>query len=323
MDKLNERKIFDMVYTLPVNLTAQDFEKPDFIIKGLEQKIIGVEVTELYHHGVDAKLDKLPDYTLGLLDKSHSIHKKDRDHITVDKIEIVDKNNISKREAIAIIREMPSVKEKIDILMSLIQEKERKFKAYKENSDFVDLVIFDASSLFFHKRFEDFFRPFSVFFDKSTITNSSFREIFLVTIEHNKPVYIPLRANIFAADYLAFASFISEGADENKSEGDALEIFVSSLFLSGHKHIRISGNDEYFSLHYGAWELKYSDTGIVIRDRVLVVDDFESMNVRDVFESYKDEVISKAKRLLDKCGDVYASMNISLPAHSEQRCYKK
>jgi hypothetical protein len=318
VDKLHERKILDMVYSIPANLQVVDFEKPDFIIRGIEQKTIGVEVTELYQHEVDAKLSKLMDYTLGLLDKSHDIHKKDREYIKVDHIEIIDKDNSSKGKATAIIRDMPTFEDKIEKLMSSIKDKEKKIETYKENTGIVDLVIFDASSIFMHEKFEDFFRPFSVFCDKEIIMNSNFREIFLVTCEYNnKSVYIPLRANIFSADYFAFASFISESMQDKESGCKVLDILLSSLFLSGHKNIKVSGDDEHFSLHYGAWELKYSDTGIAIRDRLLVVDDFDFMYVSDLFEGYKEEVISAAKMLLDKRKNVYASMNISLPVKAE------
>lgn len=253
MDKREERVIFDMIYSVSPALQVEELERPDFIVFGLDRSV-GVEVTELYRHPVDAKLSKVPDYTLGLLDETQAIHRKDREYIKVDQVEMKDKNGQSKGKSMAIITEMPSLKERVELLMEAIKSKEEKASGYKEKCDLVDLVILDASSLFMHNNFDEFFEPFWIMCDDGLIKSSSFREIFLISSEFdNRPVAIPLRANLFLADCFAFESFINDAKLKENERLKMLDLLLASLYISGHQDIRISGGKDNFSLHYGAW----------------------------------------------------------------------
>lgn len=317
MDKREERLIFDMIYSASPALRVEEIERPDFVVFGLDRSV-GVEVTELYRNPVDAKMSKVPEYTLGLLDKTQAIHRNDREYIKVDQVELKDESGQSKGESTAIISEMPSLEGRIGLLMESIKSKERKAKGYKEKCDLVDLVISDASSLFMHNSFEEFFEPFWHMCDEDLIKKSSFREIFLISRERdNGLVVIPLRANLFLADCFAFESFINDGEYEEKEGVELLDLLLASLYISGHQDIRISGGKYSFSLHYGAWELYYSDEGKRIRDRTLVSEDFEHESLIEVYEEFSNEVIAEAEKFLGKRKGVYAAMSLSFPVRAK------
>ncbi|KAA0695068.1 hypothetical protein DT594_09430 [Halopseudomonas laoshanensis] len=317
VDKREERVIFDMIYSASPELQVEELERPDFVVFGLDRSV-GVEVTELYRHPVDAKMSKVPNYTLGLLNETQAIHRKDREYIKVDQVELKDENGQSQGKPMAIITEMPSIKERVELLMEVIKSKEQKARGYKEKCDLVDLVILDASSLFMHNSFDEFFKPFWIMCDNGLIKNSSFREIFLISSEcDNRSVAIPLRANLFLADCFAFESFINDAKLKEKESLKPLDVLLASLYMSGHQDIRISGGTDNFSLHYGAWELLYSDEGKCIRDRTLVSEDFEFELLREIYGRFSNEVVSEAENFLGKRKGVYAAISLSFPVRAK------
>ncbi|AJY48895.1 hypothetical protein [Halomonas sp. KO116] len=125
--------------------------------------------------------------------------------------------------------------------------------------------------------------------------------------------YLPLRANLFLADCFAFESFINDAKLKENERLKLLDLLLASLYISGHQDIRISGGKDNFSLHYGAWELLYSNEGKCIRDRTLASEDFEFESLREIYGRFSNEVVSEAESFLRKRKDVYAAISLSFP----------
>lgn len=76
MDKEAEYKLFKYVYGAIDDWHIKPSESPDFICFKNSSPVLGAEVTELYHSESDARLKKIKNYTLELLNGGDYRHRE-------------------------------------------------------------------------------------------------------------------------------------------------------------------------------------------------------------------------------------------------------
>ena len=138
MNKADERHHVSQVFGAAATETARDFEQPDFLITARSRAVLGVEVTELFVNDGDAKLRHLANYSSGLLDRTERVHRADIGFFEVDEVNFLDENDAEKGSANAIIQTMPSLKQRMELLLSQIARKEVKAAKYLLNCQAVD-----------------------------------------------------------------------------------------------------------------------------------------------------------------------------------------
>lgn len=121
------------------------------------------------------------------------------------------------------------------------------------------MIVSDPGGLFFHDKFEEFFRPFWILSRTHSIRRSPFRDIYLLTKSRGGDVFVPLRCSLFLADCFAFESLL--WPERRLPQGQAftkavartrLEALIAALHLAGH-HGRVNVSPSGVSLFAGAW----------------------------------------------------------------------
>jgi len=314
MDKETELKAFYSVFGRDHSLEVLAHEKPDILVRSNSKVLLGVEVTDIYSHETDAKLKNLDRYSIGLLNGTMCIHRKDKEHIKVDEATLLDEEGNEKGRFMAILQEMPNFKDRVRILENAIAEKENRMGAYLVSSEVVDLIVMDSSHLFHHDRFEEFYRPYSALYPKDKLMGSLFREIYLVTTQKdNAKVYIPLRGNMFLSDCFAYEMFLREEGITKSSSKQTIETLLASLYLSGYTNLSISTNTNEFGIHFGSWEMHYSRTGKSIRDKTLLFDDVEVEKLRELVNDFSKDAKDRARSLVEKRSTVFSALEFVFP----------
>jgi hypothetical protein len=90
--KLNERRLFDLVYGDRRLIEVRECENPDFLARhGCALPWFGVEVTEYFQSETDARIDRIPGYIASRLTGGNVRHKQDVGPLEVKKADIVRK----------------------------------------------------------------------------------------------------------------------------------------------------------------------------------------------------------------------------------------
>lgn len=270
MDKPAELELFHYIYGRGKDWDVISFESPDFLCNRDSSTVLGVEVTELWHNESDARLKNLEGYAFDLLDSGKYRHKDDKSNIKVDVVKYMPKGEEDKAKEInAIIHEMPGFKERVSLLEGAIKSKEDKASAYMRTCPVVDLIIEDASSLFWFEKYENIFHPISGFVNRSSVINSPFREIFVITkTKENKKVYISLKLNLFAEDIAIFEKFVvdSEHFHDSEEIARAFKVILYCLRSSSYGNLRTHTEDNGFGIIVGCHLYLYTGNGKHIRD---------------------------------------------------------
>lgn len=309
-----ELKAFYSVYGQDNSLEVLPYEKPDILVKSNSKIRLGVEVTEIYTHGTDAKLKNLDGYSLGIINGTMHVHGKDKEHIKVDEATLLDEEGNIKGKCMAIFQEMPGFKDRVGILESAIAEKENRISSYLVSCEVLDLIVLDSSNLFHHDGFEDFYRPYSRFYHKDKMLGSLFREIYLVTTKKdNAKVFIPLKGNMFLSDCFAYEMFLRQDGITKSSPNKTIEALLASLYLSGYTNITISSKKDELGIHFGPWEMHYSRTGKSIRDRTLLFNNVESETINALVDGFSEDSIDLAKSIVERRPTVFSAMEFIFP----------
>jgi hypothetical protein len=315
VNKFHERLQLQKVFGSLVAASADGGERPDFIIETSSAVKLGVEVTSIYMNNTDAKLRHVADYQSSLLDGNGSIHLSDRGKFDLGDIEIIDQdgNHVSKLKAI--VRQVPTMEERIDNLFTVIRGKEAKVKDYLKKCECVDLIIKDESNLFLHESHEQLYELFHKLMPKKELLNSSFREIYLITTtENNKELLFPLRANFFASDCFAYVSLIAAKRASVRFK-ELAELLSACLLLEGYTDAKMSLGDSTAGFFFGAWEMHYWPEGQSLRDWRLIHEVYNGELIQITNARNLPNTIKKAKRLVAKRTLLYSSVEVSLPVH--------
>jgi hypothetical protein len=228
MDKAAERKIFDLVYGDEDSLTVVEGERPDFTCTTKDGLNFGVEVTEFYISESMARLRQRPNYTQQLLTEKRYLHKDDKENIPVSKVMFRLNSDGTTLQTEAIVGEFLTRGEIAERLITRIADKSSKIQNYAEIDGDIDLIINDVEAALGSADVENLIYVLEEADAKSTIVDSRFRDIFLVTEIAGENSYIPLRANFFAREVFAFRS-LAQDFTTRQSENISNADFLNSL----------------------------------------------------------------------------------------------
>ena len=271
MDKDNERRLFEAVYGKGDHWVVTSCESPDFLCERSGKVVLGVEVTQLWHHETDARLVNIDGYVSSLFDGGSFRHKDDPANLKVDKIQILPGGNREQAiEVPAIIREHPRPSDKVAALSNLAATKTMKGRTYAQACPVVDLVVHDASRLFWFSDFEEFYRPLSVFIRRAEFLSSPFREVFLLTTKgpSSTAVCVPLKANLLLEDVLILEELIeTSGAFEDEHRAAAaMQVLFGGLRHLGRSSVCACIDGIHVGLYLGSHIYLWRGSEKVLRD---------------------------------------------------------
>jgi hypothetical protein len=104
LKKSRERALLQTVYDMSAYGQVLESEAPDFQLKRPGSPwSFGVEITEFFYSGSEARLDSIPDYFTKLLVGDPPRHREDIDGLAVSDVEILEPDGTSKGKSKAII----------------------------------------------------------------------------------------------------------------------------------------------------------------------------------------------------------------------------
>ncbi|MCK9200311.1 MAG: hypothetical protein M0P59_03825 [Gallionella sp.] len=315
MQKLDERQQLHRVFW-PRSLNARDFERPDFLIDGHANHILGIEVTSFYASNADAKLKHLPGYAGALIDGTRRPHLADTDQLRVEEVTLLNQDESVFDKITGIIQEVPSPETRIELLFSKISEKEQKTEGYLRNCDEVDLVIYDASHLFHHESHEQFYRSLHPLAPKLNLVASRFREIHMITSAADRnSVYIPLIANTFIADCFAYEHLLASEIKAGRSSREVFQLLAACLWQEGYSRARVTSSNQGVGFSCGAWEIFYAEDGKKIRDWNFPDSTYGGEPLTDAISDASTEVLELAQSLLASRNTCFSAVDVRLPTH--------
>lgn len=210
MKKQREREILDMVFGGHDVLEVTEHENPDFrCTVGLEWEF-GVEVTEFFYSESAARLRRIPGYARELLGQARYRHKNDKRRIRVEDVIYRSAGTGRERKIKAVLGETYTLGMVIDRLKYLIENKNQRSGDYARNISPVDLIICDVDRASGCDGIEVLIRAIGERNATSSIKDSGFREIYVVTSKAGELVCVPLKANLFVAEVHAFQRIFKE-----------------------------------------------------------------------------------------------------------------
>jgi hypothetical protein len=253
-----EKYIFSLVYNKKTELKIEHEDKPDFWICNSSNQRFGVEITEIYKNESDARLTNIPNYTGELLDFKKYRHKDDFESLIVDDIEIISEDG-DKRKTKAVVQSVPSITEFSRRLSNCIHSKNNLSFGYNKELSYYNLIVYDRINSLSVVSIDDFF---NVFFTKEIIhqlTNTNFKEIFLITSLSNKKFYFPLKRILFVSRIYLFQELIQKIYKEGTEISDKIYYRWLAEFLEceGFK-------DVYLFTRNGNFELNYANIGFAL-----------------------------------------------------------
>ena len=176
MEKTFELQLFSYVYGHANHWNVVSSEAPDFLCILNGKTVLGVEITELLGTETDARLRKIGGYALDLCAGGDFLHKDDPKNIAVEVVKYMPQGKEDQaKDVTAIVQEIPRFDKRVSLLQETISFKESKFPSYLASCSNIDLVVEDASNLFWFEEYKDFFYQFSSFIDRAKLINSPFR----------------------------------------------------------------------------------------------------------------------------------------------------
>jgi hypothetical protein len=253
MDKAEEKRWFEAVMPREWVAAAIPDESPDFICYDEQGPFIGVEVTELFTSHSEARLHKIPNYVVDILDSGNYRHPDDRSQLPVKPVTFhLDGGDCT---VPALVRQEPPMVTSIKTLAAAIEKKSGKLTRYKEKVVATDLLLVDRGELFNRMKFEHAARIVHESEVRSAIQRSGFREIWLVINTDPKVISIPCRVNLLAERLATFHAALGEvrkGTDCRVSIRDYLEMLGAYLAHRGFVDSRVmAGNDKYAVFTHG------------------------------------------------------------------------
>lgn len=315
MDKNEERKVIEMVFGGHPELSIVDSERPDFICEIPEKIRFGVEVTDFFLSESEARLCRIPNYAKDLLTTKKYRHKDDKHRIRVDKVIYHSAKTGEKREIEAIIGEEHTIDVVVSRIKTSIENKTAKSVNY--STEIVDLIVRDVGSRSRFDEIELLIRAIHRTDAIEPILKTRFREIYLVTTNgDNEWVCVPLRANLFIGEVLAFQKLFKEHHGVNVTSftiGDfmiELARYLTSKF--GAVEYEVSNNKP--MLFYSSVGIRYGD-----RQELEIVDvSIQSIAQREVADFDDEGDASLSEFVNSEMGSVFACAPILFPAKTSQ-----
>jgi hypothetical protein len=314
MDKCEERKVIEMVFGGHPELNIVESERPDFICEIPEKIRFGVEVTDFFLSESEARLCRIPNYAIDLLTTKKYKHKDDKHRIRVDKVIYHSAKTGERREIEAIIGEEHTIDVVVSRIKTAIENKTAKSAKY--STEIVDLIVRDLDSRSRFDEIEMLIRAIHRTDAIQPILNTRFREIYLVTTNNDESVCVPLRANLFIGEVLAYQKLFKEHHGTNIGSftiGDFM-VEMARYLTSKFGTIEYEVTNNKPMLFYSSVGVGYGD-----RQELEIVDvSIESMANREVADFDDEGDVSLSEFVNSQMDSVFARAPILFPAKKSQ-----
>ena len=268
--KDRERAILEMVYDVDRFETVRESESPDFTLQHRnEQEFFGVEVTELYLAGSDARVRNIPGYISSLFAGGQAQHKDDVDALKVQKATLTRADGSGEEVIDVIRRELPEVSTYAQMAAATIERKGQKLATYERGLSHVNLIILDHGSRLITAPPEQFYSLFFTSELRDVLARTGFREVFFITLlDTTRRVYIPLKTLFLLSEFYMFYSAQDEYQEdmEHDSIRAELELFVDFMLQRGISIAFSENTDEGIELLWGNCGILVNNSEIIIRD---------------------------------------------------------
>ncbi len=251
------------------------YDKPDFLVKHDTGESFGVEVTQLYNTESDSRLKNIPNYTRDLLHQKKYRHKKDINILKVENI-VITKADGREIKTNAIIQESAKPFNYLAQVKDIIDTKSSLKKDYLSDLPHINLIINDNSDIFALTKPEEFYNRFFTPDIISSVTASSFKEIFLITqFEKNTVVIARLKFILLSSRIFLFHEIYKRHKVEDMTEDKYYNYLSEFLIFEGLKGVRIKK-------FHNETEIIYSNIGFIVKDsKDLVFRDYGDYQVND------------------------------------------
>jgi len=313
--KQNEYQILSAVYNLNDYAEVLASECPDFRLlhKGSDVTF-GVEVTEFYFSHSNARLRNMPDYFNEIYNHNRYRHKEDRVRLQLSDITILSPDGKVKEITKGIFQELPNPDKYVEMISDLIKSKNEKYIEYAQDLTHINLILLDTENRLRPISVSDFYNYFYTSEVKTSLCNSPFREIFLITmLQENRKVYIPLKMILFLANFWSFGQLLEDYPWETgetsspilakQKDSTAKLMMLFAIYLKSKAEKVYTRNDE------GRIEVVFGNCGLINDEGHIIVHDYNDYPIPNDIESIDDsdftslfcsaEFKQKEKEILD------------------------
>ena len=150
------------------------------------------------------------------------------------------------------------------MIVEVINHKSVKYVAYDTRLGHINLIIYDMENRYQTLQREDFYQYFYNYNLFSTIKNSPFREIYLITkFRDNKQFYFPLKLILLMSEVYLLNGFLVENKEYSAPFNDLKdEKIIYSFFLSqGINAVSLIEDENNTELLYGNYGILIDDKG--------------------------------------------------------------
>lgn len=246
-----------LVYRTDEFVSGCHEDSPDFVLQRRGCDAFGVEVTALYEHEADARIDAHPHYLSDLLAGGWHMHRDDLQILGASTVEIHDKDgNLKARDVPAILRPTPPAEVHSAAIAAVIDRKNERFARYERALEDVNLVIVDHFAR--PRGFGDEYNATELLTPelRRTLRETGFREVFLAAETPDGSWAIrPLQMmRLLEGFYLFLGALVDfDETPEDLSHDDVARLFVHAfehrdldLYFSG------SDGERPYAVHRGA-----------------------------------------------------------------------
>lgn len=270
MNKKKETDILKMVYDVDKFERVIKGENPDFKMKHKNhQYLFGVEVTEFYYSESNARLRNIPRYVNEIIKYKKYRHKSDKKIFEVKPITLQSKNKPD-RQLEGLLLELPSITQYTQMVIDIIENKNKRIYDYIKNLDHVNLVILDTENRLITIRRSDFYMMFFSSSLKTTLCNTSFREVFFITkLEKDQWVYVPLRMLFIISELSLFDGILRKYYSKLRLHSPKEELLLFAQYMNhiGEKNINVIDIAKEFEVIFSGYGISLDkNKKIVIKD---------------------------------------------------------
>ncbi|EHI43294.1 hypothetical protein OPAG_06569 [Rhodococcus opacus PD630] len=268
-----ERAILHSVYDEDRFAEIRHRDRPDFAIHFPvdDPKGFGVEITEIYQSGSDARLLNIQNYFSELIEGRRHRHRDDIEELKVDKVTVTNKDGVVTHEELtAIIRNAGHLPRIDEVLAGCISAKSHRLPDYIQEFRHVNLIVCDRVE---NGPAVGEVYPASRFLSrmvKAAMNDSGFYEVFLVSTDRSGgQVVRPLRQLALAEAGYMFAGALDAHRElfDSMTEAEFYSVFIASARTAGLELQYVdNGTDDGRCAVYGGVGIQFRDTGITILD---------------------------------------------------------
>jgi hypothetical protein len=186
-----ERAILRTVYNETEFERIEEGEEPDFVLHHKRGGApFGVEVTELYASGTDARLKNIPGYSRTLMAGGRHEHRDDIGALRVSEVVVSTKDGQFLEHTKAVISKVPPVSGIQAMLADRLSRKGQDVSRYRSGLSHANLIVFDRTNRFIGMPREYLWHVLVNAELRELLANSPFREVSLVALLEDRKLLI-------------------------------------------------------------------------------------------------------------------------------------